>query len=135
MNSAVKILPPSSNYFRELDLRRRALGMSRMEVARQTGLSFSTIHRILAGQQANPSWENLVALAECLGLSIRFEPKTDAQTMREAQANAKAVKLVRMVQGTSALEAQAIDPSQREQLVRQTMHELLSGPKRRLWTG
>jgi hypothetical protein len=38
-----------------------------------------------------------------------------------------------MVQGTSGLEAQAVDREALEQMIRRTTHELLAGPKRRLW--
>jgi len=38
-----------------------------------------------------------------------------------------------MVQGTSALESQAVDSETYRQMVRQTMHELMAGSRRRLW--
>ena len=53
--------------------------------------------------------------------------------MRERQARAKARMLVAIVQGTSALEGQAVDPQEVELMEQRTAAELLSGPARRLW--
>jgi hypothetical protein len=57
----------------------------------------------------------------------------DDQTFAERQAEAKAKLIVRMVQGTSALESQAVDSDTFQQMVKQTVHELMAGPRRKLW--
>ncbi len=74
------------------------------------------------------------SLAETLGMTLDLRSITDPEDLREQQARKKAERLMKMVQGTSALEAQAIDPEKYEQMLRRSVHELLAGPSRKLWT-
>ncbi len=69
-----------------------------------------------------------------LGLSLRLDARIDVGTMKRDQAVGKARRLVSLVQGTSGLEGQAVDKKTLEAMVEQTIHELLSGSKRRLWS-
>ncbi len=39
-----------------------------------------------------------------------------------------------MVQGTSALESQAVDAATYQRLIEKSVHELLAGSPRRLWS-
>lgn len=41
--------------------------------------------------------------------------------------------VARLVQGTNALEAQAVDDAEYRRLVERTYHELLARSRRRLW--
>ena len=66
-------------------------------------------------------------------MDFELKSTSDEQTFAERQAEAKAKAIVRMVQGTSALESQAVDSDTYEQMVKQTMHELMAGSGRRLW--
>jgi hypothetical protein len=50
-----------------------------------------------------------------------------------AQARAKAEEVARLVQGTSALESQAVDADAYRRLVERSYHELMAGSRRRLW--
>ena len=50
------------------------------------------------------------------------------------QARKKAEQVARLVQGTSALESQAVDAKTYKRLVEKTYHELLAGSRRRLWS-
>lgn len=60
--------------------------------------------------------------------------ESPVEEFRCSQARMKAEQLARLVQGTSALECQAVDPETYETLVARSYHELLSGSARRLWS-
>jgi transcriptional regulator with XRE-family HTH domain len=124
---------------KNLDSRRRELRMSRFALAKRAGLSLPTLNRIFEGQ-ANPTVETLFALAGALGVEFRIanngiEPRetSTASEFRQSVAEKKAQQLVKIVQGTSALEAQAVAKSDEEDMIRQTVQQLLTGPSRRLW--
>ena len=126
--------------FQKLDQRRARLGMTKTAMAQRAGVSLPTVNRILAGKELNPSLSNLHALARALGVVIRlggatdieFEELQSPQEYRIKHARDKAKKLIRMVQGTMALEAQAVDDGTVDDLVEDATHQLLSS-KRRLW--
>ncbi len=123
---------PSLNPVHQLSRRRQALGMSFPVLAQRSGLSLVTVKRILSGASPETSFASIAAIAQALGVSIGLEEQ-DAQEMREAQARAKAELIVRYVQGSSALEGQAVDAQTYAQLVDQSFHEFLAGPNRHLW--
>jgi hypothetical protein len=54
--------------------------------------------------------------------------------MKQDQAARKARKLVSLVQGTLGLEGQAVDQKTLDAMIERTTHEMLNGPKRRLWS-
>ncbi len=119
--------------FASLEQRRKMLRISMQTLADRCGLSLATVQRILADNSQAASFQNVAAVATALGMRLSFEPTLDEEQMRERQAERKARELVAMVQATSALEGQAVDPAQIEAMVKQTMHELLAGSPRRLW--
>ena len=112
--------------------RRAALGMSHAHIAVRAGVPLPTVKRILSGRMAAASFANVAAIAEALGMPIGGEA-IDPEELRRRQARSRAEQLVRLVQGTSALESQAVDAAVRERMVERTYHELLAGPPRRLW--
>ncbi|MAD80331.1 MAG: hypothetical protein CMJ50_05730 [Planctomycetaceae bacterium] len=115
----------------DLNVRRRRLGMSAETLAQRSGLSRQTVHRVLSGGSA--SFQNVIAIAGVLGMSHSFLATKSVQDIREQQAEAKAQELVGMVQATCGLESQAVDQEHIDEMVRQTVHELLAGPNRKLW--
>jgi transcriptional regulator with XRE-family HTH domain len=125
---------------RQLESRRRQLRMSLTALSQRSGLSAPTLNRILSGE-ANPTLETLMTLAKALGVEIRIsengvelrEPISPAR-FRKATAKQKASKVVQMVQGTSALESQAVGQADVRNMIEQTVHELLAGAPRRLWS-
>jgi transcriptional regulator with XRE-family HTH domain len=119
---------------KDLDKRRRDLGLSYELLSKRCGVSRPTVQRILSGRHVAASFANIVAIAESLGLGLRFDTKVDARKLKREQAERKAKKLVALVQGTSGLEGQAVDEKAVESMVEQTMHELLAGSKRKLWS-
>ena len=116
-----------------LDERRRALGLTYAMVAEISGVSFPTAYRILADQNTEASWANVHAIAEALGMNASLQPQMSVEEMRHRQAVRKATWLTKMLQATSALEGQAVDPEHLDQMRNQTVHELLAGPNRNLW--
>ena len=117
----------------ELERRRRELGMSRANVAQRSGVSLPTVNRVLSGSAENVQFKNLEAISNTLGIGLVLQRTTDNLDFQETEARKKAERIVRVVQGSSALEAQALDAEAVEQLVRKTVHELMAGSRRRLW--
>lgn len=113
--------------------RRTALGMSYPTLAARSGVSEPTVKRILAGRIAEASFANVAAVAHALGLSLSVQ-ETDPDELCRQQARIKAEQIARLVQGTSALESQAVTPQAYAQLVERSYHELLAGSRRRLWS-
>lgn len=116
-----------------LNRRRRELGVSYQALAERSGLSLPTVRRILAGGQQSASLSSVLAIARVLGVRLTFSAESDAGQFLERQAREKAERLVGMVHASCALEGQGLDKDTREQMVRQTVHELLAGSKRQLW--
>jgi transcriptional regulator with XRE-family HTH domain len=112
--------------------------MPKTVVAKRARVSLPTVNRILSGKERNPSIGNLSAIAKALGVTIRIGASSGVEEMETAnnyrlqQARKKARVLVGMVQGTMALESQAVDRTDVDRMVDQATHELLNS-KRRLW--
>ena len=128
--------------YHDLDERRRRLGISYRRLAELSGVSQPTVQRLLAGKIAAPAMNSVISIAHALGVdrlsigpdgSIRFDASRSVQELREQQARKKARSLVGMVQGTSALEGQAVGPTVYQELVERAYHRLLAGPRRNLW--
>ena len=125
--------------FEQLDGRRSQLGMSKTALARRAAVSLPTIHRILSGRERRPGLETLTAVAAALGVEVRLSASphvhacSDAAEFRREQARAKAKRLVRLVQGTMALEAEAVGADVLKRMEEHNFHALLAGPDRRLW--
>lgn len=115
-----------------LNLRRRALGLTFAALSARSGVSEPTVKRILGGRLAEASFTHVVAIARALGTPITAEPQ-DVEDMLRDRARRKAEAVARIVQGTSALESQAVDDATYRGLVERTFHELLAGSRRRLW--
>jgi transcriptional regulator with XRE-family HTH domain len=119
--------------FRRLNQRRQELGMSYAALARLAGLSMTSVVRMLSGGQPHASVSNVLAVANILGMNLDATPCAHANQVREKRAREKAERLVRLVQGTSGLEGQAVDAQTLEAMTRQTVHELMTGSSRQLW--
>jgi transcriptional regulator with XRE-family HTH domain len=107
--------------------------MSCAMLAKKTGLSMTTVQRVLSGNHLNASFANVVAIAEALGVGLRFVQKARIKRLREEQARQKAKRIVGLVQGTAGLEGQAVDAVAVDEMVDRTIHELLAGSNRKLW--
>lgn len=119
--------------FEKLETRRRELGLSQSVLAERSGVSLPTVQRILGGQSPAASFETTAAIAQAMGMQLDAVPILPAEEILEEQARKKAERLVGLVQGTSALEAQAVSARQIGQMTKKTVQELLAGSRRRLW--
>lgn len=115
-----------------LDQRRIALGISRSELARQAGLGLRTVQRVLSGEDASPAFATIVAIASVLGATLRVDGE-DPNSLRLRQAQRKSDQLAAMLQGTSGLEAQAVDDESLQAIKQQMVRSLLAGSSRKLW--
>lgn len=113
--------------------------MSKKAVARRAQLASATVDRILSGREESPRISNLAAIAAALGVQVNLGATTtvtelqSAHEFRREQALNKAKRIVGLVQGTMGLESQAVEPGTLNDMLEQTVSELLAGPPRRLW--
>ncbi len=120
--------------FRTFAARRRDLRMSLAALAKRSGVSLPTVARILSGRAPHASVANVLAIANSLGMTLGANAVAAASEFRNEQAERKARQIVALVQGTSALEAQAVDDRTIREMTRQTVCELLAGSPRTLWS-
>jgi transcriptional regulator with XRE-family HTH domain len=120
------------NILNMLGRRRRALAMPYNELQRRSGVSTSTLKRVLRGE-VTASFATVASVADSLGVDLGTTHAQDVTAMRERQARVKARKLIALVQGTSALEGQAVDESDRRLMEQKTAAQLLAGSGLKLW--
>ena len=130
----------SDTYWQTLEQRRRDLGIGYPALGERAGISVQTLKRIFSGKANNPTLQSLQAICRVLGLQliidgsmIKTHAKKSVQELREVAAMEKAKRIVKLVQGTSALEAQAVGISSVRDMVSRTVNELLAGSSRKLW--
>ncbi|MBU3727969.1 MAG: helix-turn-helix domain-containing protein [Phycisphaerales bacterium] len=116
-----------------LDARRRELGLSFHALSVRTRVSVPTLKRMLGRGVESASFASVDAVARALGAPLALQ-ESDAYEMVKARATELAERTARLVQGTSALESQAVDPAAYRRLVERTYHQLLAGSRRRLWS-
>lgn len=122
--------------FAALERRRAELGMSRATVAHRANVPLPTVTRLLTGRVRHPRLQTVMAIAGALGMSMRLGDPSDLspEQLLEQQATTKARRLVGMVQGSMAMESQAVETQRLESMVRKTVHKLLGGSRRSLWS-
>jgi transcriptional regulator with XRE-family HTH domain len=106
--------------------------MTNVVLARRSGLGIATVQRALSGD-GNARLDTLSGIAETLGVELGVSRSLPITTMRERQARLKARKLVALVQGNAALEAQAVPEPELEAMFQRTVRDLLRGSDRALW--
>ena len=121
-----------SIYEIDLNQRREQLGMTLGNLSKRSGVSLPTVKRVLAGKHG--SFVNVVRIAEALGMSVSVTADDDSFASRKKQAAERARRLVRLVQGTSALESQAVEDERSvQEMIEMAEYELLYGRRRGLW--
>lgn len=109
--------------------------MSIASLSKRSDVSTATLQRLLSGSQKSADFEDVAAIAAALGMTLDLTSLASASEFRRAAAAEKASKLVGTVQGTSALEGQAVTSSaSRDELIEFAVETLLGGSRRRLWT-
>lgn len=116
-----------------LDARRRELGLTFHALSVRTRVSVPTLKRMLGKGIESATFANVDAVARELGAPIVMQESDTGEILR-ARAAELAERTARLVQGTSALEAQAVDPAEYRRLVERTYHQLLAGSRRQLWS-
>lgn len=127
-------MPPQDLTARSLERRRKELGMSRTALARRSGVSLPSVNRMLNDGIDRATLSNVRAVTAALGMELTVVPTCSSFELQQQQARAKAKKIVELVQGTSALETQAVDGQAVQEMTTKTVYELMSGSKRRLWS-
>jgi transcriptional regulator with XRE-family HTH domain len=113
--------------------------MSKADLARRAGISVPTVRRLLSGREKRARTDIVAAIADALGVEVRLSASpsvyesSKVSEFREAHARAKAKRLARLVQGTMALEAEAVGMDVLDAMEEQNVHALLAGSGRRLW--
>lgn len=105
-------------------------------LAARSGVSVPTAKRVVGRRIGTANFANVVAVAGALGVHLGVNQSTaadDVDAMIRARARDLAERATRLVQGTSALESQALDARACHRMTERTYHELLAGPRRRLW--
>lgn len=120
-------------WLESLEKQRRELRMTLPVVAERAGLSRATVCRILQKKQASSSLENVLAIAGVLGAEVSLKLKEPVKIIEE-EIQTRAKRIVRMVQGTMALEAQGItDQEHIDHLVELAASEIRAKPRKLLW--
>ncbi len=122
--------------FRYLDGRRKELGMSMRILAQRSGLGMRTVQRVLSGNEPNPTINTVLSIAQALRVELQPRPRkiVSARLVRREQAERKATELASMVQGTSALEAQAVPKEALLEIREEIADKLAAGSRRQLWS-
>jgi DNA-binding IclR family transcriptional regulator len=115
-----------------LNRRRHELGMPIVVISRQSRVHPSTVQRLLAGELSVAGFGIVCRVALALGVHIAVREESVIQMKRQA-ARAAAAKLVKSIQATSALEAQAVGTRMLKVIEERIMAQLLAGPGYKLW--
>ncbi len=120
------------NWLEALDKQRRALKMPLEVLAQRAQVSRATVCRILQERKISSSLESVLAVARVLGAELEVHIQ-NPETMIEEEVQKRAKKIVRMVQGTMALESQGItDPNHLDQLVETAAKEIRAKPRKQV---
>jgi hypothetical protein len=102
-------------------------------LARRSGVSLPTVNRIFSAEHDRVTFAHVLAIARVLGMELTPVVTDKSDDLRRKQARHKARRLVGLVQGTSALEGQAVDQQDVESMVDRTTEKLLRS-NRKLWS-
>jgi transcriptional regulator with XRE-family HTH domain len=107
--------------------------MSANALAKRSGISLPTVQRILSGRHPNASFQSIVAMSKALGIEIELKEMVGVHEFARQSAREKARRLVALVQGTSALEGQAVEEQKIDELTDHALAALLAGSRQKLW--
>ena len=112
--------------------RRKKLGMPTRTLVRISGVPVATVNRILTNP-ARVRFEYVAAVARVLGVDMEAGKTVPLQQILKDRALIKASYVAKLIQGTQALEASALDQPGYERLIAVSIAALLAGKKRKLW--
>jgi transcriptional regulator with XRE-family HTH domain len=113
--------------------RRKELQMSLRIVAERSGLGVRTVQRVLSLREPKAKLNTVLQIAGALNVELRPKEAGTAHLVRKREAVKKAARLASMVQGTSALESQAIPKNDLRDIKDDITDKLLTGSPRQLW--
>ncbi len=113
--------------------RRKELQMSLRIVAERSGLGVRTVQRVLSLREPKAKLNTVLQIADALNVELRPKEAGTAHLVRKREAVKKAARLASMVQGTSALESQAIPKNDLRDIKDEIADKLLTGSPRQLW--
>jgi DNA-binding phage protein len=70
---------------RALDEQRVAIGMTKAELARRVSASPEVVRRLLTAEDANPTMETVLRMAEAVGLRVALEPIDAPSRLRQTR--------------------------------------------------
>jgi hypothetical protein len=107
--------------------------MSFRVLAERSGLGLRTVQRVLSLEEPAARLDTVLQIADALSVELCPKEIGTAHRVRQRAAQRKAVRLASMVQGTSALESQAIPKNDLREIEDEIAARLLSGSSRELW--
>ena len=114
-----------------LSQRRRELGMPVLALSERADTSVSTVKRVLSGD-TSVSYDTLRRIGRALGADFAINVRAPDVMIKE-EAERKASIVARAVQGTSALEAQAVDKETMNRIAQTAAAMLVSSLGSKLW--
>lgn len=112
--------------------RRSDLRMPISALSERANTSVSTVKRVLGGD-ASVSYSTLCRIAQAMGASFEINVRSSKSMIKE-QARRKSRIVAQMVQGTSAMEAQAVDKETLDRIAQTAEAELIKRLGGILWT-
>lgn len=118
-----------------LDSRRKEIGMSMKILSQRSALGMRTVQRALSGNEPNVTLNTVLSIADALKVELPMPREiVSAYRVRREQAERKATVLAATVQGTSALEAQAVPRKALLEIEEELADRLATGSRRQLWS-
>ena len=111
--------------------RRRELKMPIYALSERANTSVSTIKRVLGGD-ASVSYSTLCRIAQAMGASFEINARSPRNVIKQ-EANRMARMVAKMVQGTSAMEAQGVDKETLDRIEQTAEAELTTHLGSMLW--
>ena len=119
-----------AQFLRRIKKRIQRLGIPNSEIAKRSRMECSTVELVLSSPITVPL-NQIVAVGASVGLVYGGTSQSIRDVYRTA-VRTKARYIVRLVQGTSALENQAVDRAARRELTKLAVRELVADRKR-IW--
>ena len=112
--------------------RKAQIGLTIENLSSVTNVGKRTLHRFFAGEDVKLS--TLEKITEALGLDFAGDEVIDIDTLKKKRAKEKALHIVSLVQDSSALEMQGLEPDALDILLEETENAFLNGKyQKNLW--
>ena len=116
----------------KIESRKKELGISIENLAKLRRSGVRTVNRLLAGEDVKLS--TVEKITNILGLDFAGNETVALKELEKRRAKQKAVFMVSLVQGTSALEMQGLEKSTLDKMIHRFENEFLTGSYRdQLW--